>query len=598
VSLRHECPATKDYLKKIDGGFADEIVMNNDSFLGKELATKLGLDYKQFSETIFPEAAFVSRPEDPTKKDRVIVDERGRNWNSTRSERMCLSSPAIFTELGMLMSLDITEAEYADWESIFTDSAREHQLFVEYMKKAKRWRTADKKSLEESAMQFLKEPFGAEARKVWKLNNQGISIGKSDFSDYYGSLPVEDPDGAIICFWSEKQQRVRYVRSYSCTFGNTHSPYFGSRLSRALRSVVVGAFLIPLMEFYDDSCFYEPDASVAHALEIVREVYGLFQNVAEHKTLSGKVLDVLGVVFDTTEQGILEARPKESIRERLHEAADRLLSLDDQPLATTTIRDLQVVAGLATWMQLACRYTGGKHLWSKLYRFMSSAADKADCPIGAFLRKKKVVPALAPKTVAAELRMAQADLAEALKSIRDLARSMPPMRLNAGMYAAPRVHLYTDASLFALGAVLLIMGGEKKPEIKAFAVDVDAGLKTATLREGKQEIVRYETLVVLYALENFASEVRGRRLQIHVDNKWASASLIDGYSPRDAFVSQIAHRVHRKLIALRCTACFYYVNTHFNISDSFSRLKGRIGPLFADWKKAVLSAVKKPLFKW
>jgi hypothetical protein len=158
----------------------------------------------------------------------------------------------------------------------------------------------------------------------------------------------------------------------------------------------------------------------------------------------------------------------------------------------------------------------------------------------------------------------------ALEHLGQLAFVAPPLLIRPELFTGRAVHLYTDASLSLLGAVLFLDGKKHL----AFSVPVPP----RWLFIGKKlqnPIITYEALAVWTAASTFAGELSGRRVYIWVDNIPVKDALLAGYckgaSGSGEQMNGVIGSVHRQFLFLNAHIYVCYCQTKFNIADILTR---------------------------
>ena len=145
----------------------------------------------------------------------------------------------------------------------------------------------------------------------------------------------------------------------------------------------------------------------------------------------------------------------------------------------------------------------------------------------------------------------------------------PPLVLSPNLFAARRLHLYTDASASSrenlLGGILFL--DNVTPAFSTSVPPYWVRFASSMLNP----IVVYEGVAILTALSTFQERLLGRRVIVHVDNKAIHDSLISGNVKGNDEVSSLAGRIIKQFQMLHCWPYFVYVNTKFNISDCLTR---------------------------
>ena len=122
----------------IKAGVAEEILMFSSlEELEKDISGS-SLRKLVVSKKAFPQKAFVAHPRN--KKRRLIVDERGRNWDAVAVEKLLMSGLGLLAELYVLPQLDLngSKADWSDWHALFSDGLEESKNFQEYMARVKK----------------------------------------------------------------------------------------------------------------------------------------------------------------------------------------------------------------------------------------------------------------------------------------------------------------------------------------------------------------------------------------------------------------------------------------------------------------------------
>jgi hypothetical protein len=463
---------------------------------------------------------------------------------------MSLNSHKKVLEMGLLRRLELAGRAASELNAIFPSPQREAANFRKYMRKVEKISKEsgdDPEKILATDFSFLGEKANCFATRagnaVWL---------KTDFSDFYGSIPTQFLEQSIIEFWDEGEQRHRWVLSYSITFGNVHSPYAASRFSRLLRALMCKIFHIACLEYFDDIIACEEEQYGQKALKTMETFLNLFQNIAREKVEIGSELTVLGMQVGFDRAGRLSAGPKPGARQKLYDAADSLFA-GEKVNFPIPVKKVLTLLGKAAWLILCARFGSASGLFSPLFKLLH--------------RDKKL------DHIRLDNAEEEATAAQCIKAIRELAFCLPEIAIDPAAFSKPRAHIYVDASMEDLGCVLFLPSANNDTAVvRMVSAKIPEAFKQQCKRVGRDIVARYEILATLLAFASFEKDLAPHtRLYLHTDNTWAQNALLKGYAATDAVISGIAQRVHWWCRERGYICWWAYVNTKLNIADAFSR---------------------------
>ncbi len=203
---------------------------------------------------------------------------------------------------------------------------------------------------------------------------------------------------------------------------------------------------------------------------------------------------------------------------------------------------LSKVVGLNEFICTSTKYRAGRQLFSYLY----SLAD-----VEKFAKRD------------------HARVDSALKVVKELSLTSPPLVVVPKFFCAKAVHLYTDAAASAarnaMGAVIFIESGVYGFTVKVPDVWVTLG------KSMQNPIALFEALAVLCVVHNFNVHIVEKRVVSHVDNSVVMGALVKGYSGVE-ILGDLVKKVHcAAFVACNTWRYFVYVASKFNLSDALTR---------------------------
>jgi hypothetical protein len=409
----------------------------------------------------------------------------------------------------------------------------------EYRQKVKSWGDLDADGMR-GLLEALKKDHASEGKfKTKRTHVVGMS---EDAEAAYEQLPVLKWEENCVALWDPNQNKYRYFCLPYLSFGNVHSVFHWCAFS-ALYAHVFRYYGLIADVFVDDFNALERSGTADSCREFMRNVFswtGL--KISKQKSTLGSVHKMLGLTYSFGDSCVI-VDASHYKRKKLSTACKGLREkkCDERDWREKSdVDDVQKIVGLAVHVMCSTHCRAGKHTWSYLFKVLNTG--------------KKVDP----KRVS-----------EALEQLSKLAFAAPPLVLRPERFAGKAVHLYTDASLKKLGAVLF-----DEDTRLAFSINIPR----RWLEFGKRvqnPVMCYEAIAVWTAATTFAGELAGRRIYIWIDNSSVKDSLQAGYCKGESEggekLNEVVGAMHRQFLLLNAHIYFVYCNTMFNIADILTR---------------------------
>eukprot|EP00392_Amoebophrya_sp_AT5.2_P006887 g6899.t1 len=538
--LRTDKPALDDVLlEEAMKSFEEEIGT------GRVIEVTEMVEGQTWTRGTAPQYSFVLVQE---RKNRIIVDERGRNGFSTRLEKIQLRGAELYAELAMLLRLDLTDLSYADWHGLFQDGkGDDHARFCAYLAKCKEvaaMTAADLEKLLEELQCAAGEVDSNGAQFKLDAAITALCAYICDAKGAYKQHPVRNFRDNVVGCWDLKAGKYRYFQLKYMSFGNVHSVYHWSAFAELFTHLFLH-FGILANNFIDDFTALERVGTIESAKNFMLGVFGLagVPMEVEKESLSS-VVKLLGLEFSLGNSITIDASGKKRAK-LCRLATDALTDLGaSSTLSASKVRKL---VGLNEFLTFSTKFRAGRHSYSYLYSGMND--------------ERKLRAQLASES---GLRRITA----ALKYIKDAAMSSPPLVLQPA-YFVTRIQLYTDAASseakgHKLGGILFSKSGPL-----GFSVDVPPFWQ-AMAAAMNNPIVVYEALALYTAVLTWQEHLMGRRVVCHIDNRAVAGALVDGSSPTPQ-LQMLLSKISTAFTSIHCWPYYIYVNTKFNISDALTR---------------------------
>ena len=205
----------------------------------------------------------------------------------------------------------------------------------------------------------LANPFKtAESKDIYfldpELAERGETGVKVDMETAYELLACADPDTHIAAWYSRRKGRWRYACLAFLSFGNVVSVYTYARVGRLLRTIFNADFIAIVREYIDDFPSFEYDELIHDQVDYMHFFFSLFQNVSFKKTEVGKVINILGLLYDVTNSMKPHISLPHEMRQRIADAAETALS--SVARSELVLVELQRALGLANFLVCATHF--------------------------------------------------------------------------------------------------------------------------------------------------------------------------------------------------------------------------------------------------
>ena len=369
-----------------------------------------------------------------------------------------------------------------------------------------------------------------------------------DHREAYRQVPAaNDVACRVVVAEDPATGKLAFFRADRLLFGEASSVLVYNCFARLLAQVARRGLRLPVMQYYDDfACPRRASDTqvLPHLMYLWRNLLGT--SFADEKTAEGPCITHLGLVFTFSGQGFTVSL-SEHRRQRLSRIVTKALQ-DDMLLPGAA----SSLAGKLTFAASALYGRVGRAMLVPLYmRAKQRSVYKSGHRLG---------------TLSAELR----DALEWWVWLLGSPFASFERRVEVSLQVAVQDWhlLYTDASLTAIGAVLM--------RVRAGCIVSTRVLQVKVPEEGLGLFIHvYEMLAVSTALRTWCKAENVKRLMLYVDNMAVLGSIIKGKSAVPELLGGV-------VTELNITVWAEHVRSIYNVAD----LPSRFVPLF-EWSKFV-----------
>ncbi|KAJ9440961.1 hypothetical protein DIPPA_21334 [Diplonema papillatum] len=342
---------------------------------------------------------------------------------------------------------------------------------------------------------------------------------------------AEDPNGAM-----------RFFRMERLSFGEAAAVTHYNAFAKVLASVVRLGLKVPLCQYFDDfaaPCRSEDDKVLADVLELLQDILRTTFN--PEKTTQGRAFRHLGLVFAVTAEAVsisLSGARKSGLVSRLKDVLARDSLAPGEAAA---------LAGKLGFASTALYGKVGRVPLQPIFRRANSSSTFVGFKLGE------------PLEVALSwwVKVLEGDPST-------FQRSVPVRAVQRG--CAIRYVLLTDACLYGLGAVCIVLEDDRPVAVEYFsyAVPQGSGLPIHAL----------EFAAVSVAFRLWFTGRKDYTVSVWVDNQTVLGNLVQGKSRTKQLLAPV-HALWEFLAQARARVWFQWVPGDRNIADLPSRLEHR-----------------------
>ena len=371
--------------------------------------------------------------------------------------------------------------------------------------------------------------------KGWVLDEADAyrQIGVSPEHRKYSVIAIKNPD----------TKKVNYFIMIGHSFGVVAAVYNYNRRSALVNDILRRVFAVPANCFYDDKFGFEPEDTIASAMEAVRKVHTwLGADFSEKKIQLSSKPTILGVEYDlmNNKLEVTEERRAELTAELQRHLSTRKIS----PGQAAKLKGKLLFAASQLWGKVGRAYL--RPLSERQYsKVMRMDVDKA--------------------------------LELSMKGWIELLRNAPRRDLKPEEDSGTDAVIFTDGYFpdwrkaekgeAQVGGVLFMTGGTKAP--KYFSEIIPKSTMDKWLTR-KNQIAMVELFAPNLAMHLFEEELKDKKVLIFVDSEPVEGALVKGYSSRED-MSELVGKFWSQAARIRCNVYIDRVSTDANPADGPSR---------------------------
>jgi len=382
-----------------------------------------------------------------------------------------------------------------------------------------------------------------------------------DFKGAYKQLSCRDRSHNVIGAWCPSCRSWKYFLCPYMCFGSLWAVSGWVRVSRCVQFILEREFWFLNRIYIDDLVVTERDSLLKRAGEIIDEVmFCLGFKMASDKAEAGKALRILGLEYQVSASAVsldLRQTKRQKIVSEISSVMGKIIS------SRISVKEIQSICGKLNFLLIAARCSGLASALSPLYEVCS----KKDSETG--------VPSFEAQ-----------GLLPALEHLKEIALTVPPLKIPSFEWSDNLSHLWTDAphSDNEARASFVFFHRHK---VYAGSISFPQNIIKVLSSRKTKFISILEVAALSIALENVVPLIKAspdglsNRIIIHTDNTTALFGGLKGTS-KDIIIRIFIQQFRLVASSHGINFSLRYVPTKSNISDGGTRKH-----LFWHWCKAL-----------